>query len=162
MSSMLSQISYPVFLYCVFAFFLFASVFSFIVGLSFATRSVAMLRLFDILNRSYSINRLVEPLTTPHFVEPVLLKHPGPLGTGITLGAAMSIFLLMDVDALTLQPVFLGSFSYFSALILAGYTKSFLLFGNGIGVAVGLLILFFPRQLSSIEAYTDKWYTLKK
>lgn len=162
MTSILSQVSYPVFIYCVFAFFIFVSAFSFVVGVSLAMRSTTMLRLFGFMNKWVSIRKIDKPLTMPHFVEPVLFKHRNMLGIGITIGSATSIFLLMDVDADLLQPIFLGPFSHFTAKILASYTESFLLIGNGICVAVGLLILFFPHLLSSIEVYTDKWYTLRK
>lgn len=162
MSSILSQVSYPVFLYCVFVFFILASIFSFIVGISFALRNVMMLRFFDFMNKGISTRRALKPLAMPRFVEPGLLKYPTLLGTGIILGAATSIFLLRDVDANVFQPLFLGTFPYFTAALLASYFKSFLLIGNVICVAVGLLILFFPHLLSSIEAYSDKWLTLRK
>ena len=159
---MFSQISYPVFLYCVFAFFIFVSVFSFIVGVGLAMRSATMLRLFDFMNKWVSIRKIGKPLAVPHFVEPVLLVHPRLFGSGIIFGAATSIFLLGGVDPEVFQPVFFGPFSYFTAKILASYTKLFLLVGNGICIGMGLLILFFPCLLSGIEAYANKWYTLRK
>lgn len=162
MLSIFSQISYPVFIYCVFVFFIIASVFSFIVGIGLAIRNTTMLRYFDFMNRGFSTRKAIKPLTMPHFVEPMLRKRSGLLGTGIMLGAATSIFLLWGIDTSVFFPLFSGTFSYFTAVILAGYTKSFLLVGNGICVMVGLLALFFPQLLSSIEAYTDKWYTLRK
>lgn len=162
MSSILSQISYPVFLYCVFVFFIIASIFSFVVGVSFALRNATMLRLFEFMNESYSVRRAMKPLEIPRFIDPVLLKHPKLLGVGIILGAAMSIYLLMDVDEAIFQPMFLGPFSYFSAVVLAGYTKSFLLIGNGACAAVGFMMLFLPRHLSGIESYANRWYTLRK
>ena len=162
MSAILSQVSYPVFLYCVYVFFIFASVFSFIVGIAFMLRNDTMLRLFAFMNKSYSVRKAMKPIDIPHFVEPVLLKHPVQLGLGILLGALASIYMLKDIDARVFQPMFLGPFSYFSALTLAGYTKSFLLAGNAGCAAVGFLLLFRPQRLASIEAYTDKWYTLRK
>lgn len=162
MLSIFSQISYPVFIYFVFVFFIIASVFSFIVGIGLAIRNTTMLRYFDFMNRGFSTRKAIKPLTMPHFVEPMLRKRSGMLGTGIMLGAATSIFLLWGIDTSIFLPLFSGTFSYFTAVILAGYTKSFLLVGNGICVMVGLLALFFPQLLLSIEAYTDKWYTLRK
>jgi hypothetical protein len=162
MSSILSQISYPVFLYCVFVFFIIASIFSFVVGVSFAVRNATMLRLFEFMNESYSVRRAMKPLEIPRFIDPVLLKRPKLLGVGIILGAAMSIYLLMDVDEAIFQPMFLGPFSYFSAVVLAGYTKSFLLVGNAVCAAVGLMMLFLPRHLSGIASYANRWYTLRK
>ena len=162
MTTILEQVSYPVFLYSVFLFFIFASVFSFVVGVGFATRNTAMMRLFEFMNKSFSVRKAMKPLDMPHLVEPVLLKHPGLLGVGILLGSAVSIYLLRDVDAEAFQPIFLGTFSYFSAVTLAAYTKTFLLAGNGICAAVGLLLIFLPRLLSRIESCTDRWYTLRK
>ena len=162
MSSILGQIHYPVFLYCVILFFVLGSIFSFIVGVSYAMRNVTMLRIFDYLNKRISTRRMLKPIAMPRYIEPVLLKRPNLLGAGIILGAASSIFLLIGADANVFQHVYRGQFSYGVAEILSAYTKTFLLIGNGICVAVGLLILFFPHLLSSIEAYTDKWLTLRK
>lgn len=162
MSAILSQLSYQVLLYCVFMFFILASIFSFIVGISIALRNATMLKFFEFMNESYSVRRAMKPLNIPRFIEPLLLKQPRLLGLIISTGAAVSIYLLMDIDPEILQPIYLGPFSYFSSLALAGYTKTFLLAGNGICVAIGLLLLFFPRILSRIEAYADRWYSLRK
>jgi hypothetical protein len=162
MSNILSQVSYQVFLYCVFIFFIIASVFSFVVGVGLAMRNPAMLRFFDFMNRGFSTRRLVAPLFKPHFVEPVLLRHSTPLGIVIIVGAVASLFLLWEVDAGVYQPVFHGYFVQEEAEILASYTKSFLLVGNGLCIAVGLMALFSPQWLTRIESYTDKWYTLRK
>jgi hypothetical protein len=45
---------------------------------------------------------------------------------------------------------------------LADYTHSFLLIGNALCVIVGAMLLFFPHVLSTVESYTDKWYTFRK
>src|SRR3989338_1121291 len=162
MLNILSQIFNQVFLYYVFVFFIFFSAFSFIVGVGLAVRNATMLQFFDFMNKWVSTRKAIKPLDTPHFVEPLLLRQPKRLGIGIILGAAASIFLLMRVDADAILPLFFGPFPYSTARILANFTESFLLVGNGVCLAVGLLVLFFPRLLSRIEAYTDKWYTLRK
>lgn len=162
MSNILSQVSYQVFLYCVFIFFILASVFAFIVGVGLALRSFRMLRFIQFMNRGISVRRLVRPLTQPHFVEPVLLQHNKVLGISFILGASVSILLLWDMNPYLFQHVYLGSFEKEEAEVLAEYTKSFLLIGNAMCLMVGGLALFFPRLLSRIEGYTDKWYTLRK
>jgi hypothetical protein len=162
MYNILGQVSYPVFVSGVFMFFILASIFSFIVGVGLATRSHTMMRFFNFMNRAYSTRRLVKPLIEPHFVEPVLLKHPSILGVGILLGAIISILLLKGVDPIVFQPMYSESFSRETAEILAGYTHSFLLVGNALCIIVGVLLLFFPHHLSTIESYTDKWYSIRK
>lgn len=162
MSSILSQVSYQVFLYCVFIFFILASIFAFIVGVGLALRSSRMMRFMHFMNRGFSVRKLVKPLTRPHFVEPVLLRHNRLLGIGFILGASVSLLLLWDINHAIFMHVYLGSFEKEAVEVLAEYTKSFLLVGNGVCLAVGMLALFSPQLLSRIEGYTDKWYTLRK
>lgn len=138
------------------------SFFSFIVGIGLAIRSPIMLRFIQFMNKSFSVRRLTKPLTEPHFVEPVLLKHHRLLGISVVLGGALSIFLLWGIDPDVFQPVYLGNFEKEEAEVLAGYTKSFLLVGNIACLVIGLLAMFVPRLLSRIESYTDKWYSLRK
>jgi len=162
MYSLLGQVSYPVFVSCVFVFFIIASIFSFIVGIGLATRSAAMLRFFIFMNKEYSTRRALKPLAAPHYIEPTVYKHPILFGVSITLGALVSIVFLAGLDAAVFQPVYSDTFDYKTAEILADYTRSFLLAGNGGCVAIGLMLLFFPRHLATVEAYTDNWYTPRK
>jgi hypothetical protein len=162
MYNLLGQVSYPVFIACVFIFFILASIFSFIVGIGLATRNARMLRFFDFMNKRVSTRKLTKPFTSPHYIEPVLLKRPAILGAGIILGAITSILLLAGYDAIVFLPVYSQAFENETANILAGYTRAFLLIGNGLCIGVGGLMLFYPEKLKSIGHYTDKWITIRK
>ena len=162
MNGVLSQVSYPVFVSGVFIFFIIASVFSFFVGVGLATRNPTVLRFFTFMNTELSTRRAMKPLTMPHYVEPTLLKHPKILGLAIIFGAITSIVLLNEMDFIVFRPVYSDMFNIDTSEILADYTRRFLLIGNMICVLVGLLVLFFPHLLTSVEGYTDKWYTLRK
>ncbi|MFZ2161336.1 MAG: hypothetical protein WAW02_03880 [Sideroxyarcus sp.] len=162
MYNLLGQVSYPVFIAGVFVFFILASIFSFIVGIGLATRNARMLRFFDFMNRRISTRQLMKPLSAPHFIEPVLLKRPALLGGFIIVGAIFSILLLKGFDAIVFRPMYSGVFTDEAAAILADYTRSFLLIGNGLCIVVGGLLLFYPEKLQSLERYTDKWITFRK
>jgi len=162
MNNLISQVSYPVFLYLTFVFFLIASVFSFFVGIALALRSKRALKLFDALNRWVSVRKMIRPLSTPHFIEPTLLKRRTLLGVAIIVGAAVSITLIAEAD---LRP----SLSFFEAGLtpqeiggVASNLKGFLLISNLLCLLVGLAVIFFPTALATIESYTDHWYTLRK
>lgn len=162
MNNLISQVSYPVFLYLTFVFFLIASVFSFFVGIALALRSKRALKLFDALNRWVSVRKMIRPLSTPHFIEPTLLKRRTLLGVAIIVGAAVSITLIAEAD---LRP----SLSFFEAGLtpqeiggVASNLKKFLLISNLLCLLVGLAVIFFPTALATIESYTDRWYTLRK
>lgn len=162
MYQLIGQVSYPVFLACVFVFFILVSIFSFIVGIGLATRNARMLRFFNFMNTRISTRRLIKPLTSPHYIEPVLLRYPRALGASITLGAIASILLLKGVDDLVFLPVYSDTFEDTTAIILAGYTHAFLLVGNAICIGLGMLLLYFPQKLAAIGRYSDKWLTFRK
>ncbi len=162
MYHLIGQVSYPVFLACVFVFFILVSIFSFIVGIGLATHNARMLRFFTFMNTRISTRRLTKPLTSPHYIEPVVLRYPRVLGTSIMLGAIASILLLKGVDDLVFLPIYSDSFQDKTAEILAGYTHSFLLVGNAFCIALGVMLLYFPQKLAAIGRYTDKWLTFRK
>jgi hypothetical protein len=162
MNTLLSQVSHPVFLYLVFIFFLIASVFSFFVGIALALRSKRALKLFDVLNRWISVRKMLRPLSTPHDVEPVLLKQRTLLGVSIIVGAVVSIILLAEADLGPSISFFEGELTPQELGGIASNLKGFLLIGNLLCVLVGLLVLLFPKALSSVESYTDRRYTFRK
>lgn len=162
MNTLLSQVSYPVFLYMTLLFFLIASVFSFLVGIGLALRSRRAMRLFDVMNRWISVRRMIKPLTIQHEVEPTLMKQPLWLGGSIMLGAATALYLLQDVDLRPALLLFDGSLTPIEMGGVADNFKTFLLVGNALCLIVGFAILFFPRTLTVVERYTDHWYTVRR
>ncbi len=162
MDYLISQVSYPVFMYMVWVFFLITSIFVLLVGIGLALRNAAMLRFFDLMNRWISVRKWMRPLSVPHYVEPAVLKHRILMGGVIVFGAAIAIMMLKNLDTAVFYPVYLGLVAYPTAIVLADYTKSFLLVGNALGLATGLLMLLAPRWLSRLEAYLDMWYSVRK
>lgn len=162
MNNLISQVSYPVFLYMTFVFFLIASVFSFFVGIALALRSKRALKLFDALNRWVSVRKMTRPLSTPHFVEPTLLKRRNLLGMAIIVGAAVSISLIAGADLSPSLALFEEGLTPQEIGGVASNLKGFLLISNLLCLLVGLSVIFFPKALATIEGYTDRWYTLRK
>lgn len=162
MNHLLSQVSYPVFLYMTLMFFLIASVFSFVVGMGLAIRSSRVMQLFDVMNRWISLRKMIKPLTLPHMLEPTLMKRPIWLGSAIIIGSATALYMLQDVD---LRPALLLFDSSLNPLEMGGVAanlKAFLIVGNALCLIVGLLTLFFPHTMTIVEHYTDRWYTLRR
>ncbi len=162
MNNLIAQVSYPVFLYMTLLFLLIASVFSFFVGIALALRSKRALRFFDLMNRWISVRRMLKPLSTPHFVEPVLLKQRILLGAIIIAGALITIQLLVGADLHPTLTLLNGSFSPAEITGIAENLKLFLIVGNVLCLAVGFLLVFFPRALSALERYSDRWYSFRK
>jgi hypothetical protein len=162
MDNLLGQISYPAFLYMTFLFCLIASVFSFVVGIALLSGSHRALSFFDLMNRWVSVRKMMKPLSTPHFIEPMLLKRRNILGSGIIVGASATILLLAQADLASALSLFNGSLSQPEITGVAENLKEFLLVGNAICLLVGAMIIFYPDFLATVESYTDRWYSTRK
>ncbi len=162
MNNLLSQVSYPVFLYTTLLFFLIASVFSFAVGVALAFRSNTALRFFDLMNRWISVRKAMRPLSTPHYIEPALLKRRTLLGSGISLGALATILLLAQADLASALSLFNGHLSEPEIVGAAENLKVFLLAGNAICLLVGILVIFFPQAFLKLENYADHWISIRQ
>jgi hypothetical protein len=162
MNHLISQVSYPVFLYLTFLFFLIASVFSFVVGVALAVRSQKALRAFDSLNRWVSVRKMMRPLMMPHNVESTLMKRRVVLGSVIAGGSLVSILLLVGTDLTPALSLFEGSLTQAQIAGVADNLEMFMLAGNAACLLVGGLILFSPQTLLAVENYTDRWLTLRK
>lgn len=162
MDYFVSQFSNPVFARNIFLFFLIASIMVFILGLALVLRSATALRFMNFMNSWKSSRKFLKPVTIPHFVEPVLLKRPVMLGIIVILISAVSILVLKDIEADVFRRILFDGPPSGSALDPAVAIKWFLLIGNGLCAITGLLMIFSPRLFSAIEAYADKWYSLRK
>jgi hypothetical protein len=162
MNQLISQVSYPVFLYLTFLFFLIASVFSFVVGVALAVRSQRALRTFDALNRWISVRKMMRPLMVPHNVESTLMRRRVALGVVIFGGSLVSLLLLAGTDLSPALALFNGTLNGNELAGVAANLQLLLQGGNIAGLVIGALILFSPRTLQVIENYTDHWYTLRR
>ncbi len=162
MNQLLSQVSYPVFLYMTLQFFLITSVFSFLVGIGLALRSPRVLRWFDAMNYWISVRKMIKPFTARHQIEPTLMKRPVWLGSAIIAGSATALYLLQGVDLRPALLLFDSSLNYLEISGIADNLKTFLIVGNALCLLAGLLTLFFPHTMTVVERYTDHWYTARK
>lgn len=162
MNQLLSQVSYPVFLYMTLQFFLIASVFSFLVGVGLALRSPRVMRWFDAMNYWISVRKMIKPLTTRHEIEPTLMRRPVWLGGAIIAGSATALYLLQGVDLRPALLLFDSSLNYLEIGGIADNLKTFLVVGNALCLIAGLLTLFFPHTMTVVERYTDHWYTARR
>ncbi len=162
MNNLIAQVSYPVFLYMTFLFLLIASVFSFVVGIALALRSQRALRFFDLMNRWISVRKMMKPLSTPHYIEPVLMKRRVILGAAIIIGAAITIQLLDGADLHPTLTLLNGSLTPPEVTGIAENLKLFLIAGNILCLLVGALLIFSPKALSTLERYSDRWYSFRK
>lgn len=162
MDSIIGQISYPVFMYLVWLFFVISSVFAFAVGLGLALHRQYIQRISTVMNRWVSLRKWMKPLSIPRIIEPMLFSHPARMGFFIAVGAAVSVMVLRGLDAGVFNPLYDGVWPAPTVSVLSGYTRYFLLTGNALVLLVGLLMVFAPRWLSRLITYSDQWYSVRQ
>ncbi len=138
------------------------SAFNFVVGATLATGNSTAMRFVGFMNGWISVRKAMRPLMTPHFVEPVLMRHPAIVGTLLAIAGAVSVWALSDVASDTYRTIFLGDTSESIAVPLAAAMKWSVLGGNGLAVIIGLLMIVAPGFWSSVESVADSWYSLRK
>lgn len=162
MDSIIGQISYPVFMYLVWLFFVISSVFAFAVGLGLALHRQSIQRISAIMNRWVSLRKWMKPLSIPRTIEPALLAHPVRTGFFLAVGATASVLIINGLDAQVFHPLYDGVWPTPTVSVLSGFTRDFLLTGNILVLLVGLLLMLAPHWLSRVIAYSDQWYSVRK
>lgn len=132
-----------------------------LLGLLLVIRTDLALAFVRRMNRWVSTRRAIEPLEAPHNME-----RPSPrlrlwLGSLLAVGGALLVFLVLarlQVDRGAFVPGVDLQRWMLSGLALQT-TKWFLVVGGAFSCVVGLLMLFSPGQMDSLEARMDRWYS---
>jgi len=161
MNAMTGQFSSLVFLQVVWMVLLATSLLVFVMGLGLALRIPAMMRFFELMNRWVAVRGVVRPLATGGVAAAEPIRRPMLFGAMVTLGAAFSVFVLIDYPLTAFMPLYMGKVPIVTAVTLSATTKWLLVVGNALCLLVGVLMLSSPALLTRLEAVFDTWYTVR-
>lgn len=141
-------------------FMLVGSVGGALLGLALALRSASALQFVTRMNRWVSTRRVLRPVEIPRGMQATTGPRPW-LGVFLLAGGALAFYLLLA----RLQIPAAGG-ADLKRWLLTGLalqtTKWFLVLGAALSLAVGVLLLFFPRAYVAFEARMNRWHSTRK
>jgi hypothetical protein len=138
--------------------FLFVfGIIGFAVGVGLVLNGALMHRFFGVMNRSVSTRRGMKWIAVPRDIQPAVQRYRRPIGGIFILGAAFSIFgLVTRIDVDRGFPM-LG----IEAQWVIESMRWFLIGGNLVAIAIGIMLVFFPDALRAIETRANRWYSFR-
>lgn len=142
--------------------FLVFGIVGFAVGVGLILKPARMHQFFAITDRWFSMRRGTRWLAVPHDIEEPILKYRRPIGALFIVVAAVSTFvLLMSVDTRRVADALGGSAPHLYVAWLVESARRALVAGSVLAIAVGIMLVFFPRALRSVELRANKWYSVR-
>ena len=145
-------------------FLLIGSLASIAFGLALVLRTAQALSLMRGMNRWVSTRRALKELEVPrHVGEP---RKAGKHWFGLFLAAGGGFVLYVMLTQIEIPRVAMVLGVNVQRWFLAGVAlqtmKWLLVVGSVLAVAVGFLMLFFPRLLEAFEARMNRWYSTRR
>jgi hypothetical protein len=143
--------------------FLFVgSLLGLVLGLGLLLRASLMLPFIHVMNQWVSTRQALRPLELPLHVA------PGAAGARwfglvlVVLGGFSAAILLGRLDPAALASLFKVDARISLLGIVLEALRWFLVIGSLAAVAIGLMLLFFPRAWRAVEARANHWYSTRQ
>ncbi len=160
MAFVLEKLLIPVLL----LFLLLVSILGLAIGIGLVFRSAATLRFFGTMNRWVSTRKPLKPLEVTRDAERAAKRHALWFGLVLAIAGGYALVMLLSApDAGRISSALgLGVSRYSAAAVLIDFAKWLLVAGSGLAVATGVLLAFFPRLWSAIEARANLWVSSRQ
>lgn len=161
--STLSQPAFTQFLLAFFERFFFVfGIVGFAVGVGLVLDHARMHRLFVATDQWVSMRRSTRWLAIPHDIESGVQRYPRVIGAIFVVLAAFSTFsLIAHFNAAdVVNALHFAAPSAFVGWIVDCVRWS-LVVGGIVAIAVGAMLILRPDALHSVEAYSDRWISLR-
>jgi hypothetical protein len=132
-------------------------------GVGLIVASARTLKVFAVLNRWISTRGAFKALDMPRSTEQFSHRNRRWIGWALIAGGLFAApGLAMGVNAAAVGAAFARGDMATVLAIAAGTLKWFLIVGSVAGVAVGVMLCFFPDALASVEKYANRWYSTRR
>lgn len=132
-------------------------------GVGLIVASARTLRVFAVMNRWISTRGAFKALDQPRSTEQFSHRNRRWIGAGLMVGglfAALGLLVGVNTEALS-TTLARGDMAKLLAMA-AGTVKWFLFVGSVAGVAVGVMLCFFPDALGALERHTNRWVSMRR
>jgi hypothetical protein len=128
-------------------------------GVGLIVTSARTLRGFAMMNRWISTRGAFKSLDTPHSTEQFSHGNRRWIGGALIAGGLFAALgLTIGVNAAAVGAFAKGDVAIVLAIV-AEALKWFLIVGSLAGVAVGVMLCFFPDALAALEKHANRWFS---
>lgn len=133
-------------------------------GCALLVRSERTLKFVRSMNRWVSSRRAMREMEIPRQAHRPLTSGKPWLGAFLVIGGAFVLYYLIARVEIPRTAAVLGVDlqRWFLAGVALQTSRWFLVAGSALAVAVGLLLLFFPRALRAFEVHMNHWYSTRQ
>lgn len=144
-------------------FLLIGGTASALLGLGLALRAEKTLAFMRTMNRWVSTRRALRQAELPRTVEVASRRGRILVALFLLCGGLFALYgLLMRLEIPRVAVIMgVNLQKWFLLSVVLQTLKWFLVLGSALGVAVAILILFFPSRLAALEARLNKWYSTR-
>lgn len=144
-------------------FGLAGSVLGIAVGLGLLVRSAPTLRFLGAMNRWVSTRRVLRPFEIPRSVGSPTARKPRWNGLVLVLAGAYLSIVLWQLDGAKIASAVAHGARYSVVTEILVKTMRWVMVAGGLtAVAVGVMLLFFPRAYPVLEARANRWYSTRR
>lgn len=144
-------------------FFFLGGLVALAVALGLIFRSAGLFRLFEKMNRSVSMRPVTKPLEVPRNTGEFMFKHRRWIGSVFVVGALYAVYGILTGagNATIVAKLKLGLPPLFVFWIIES-VRYFLIVGCTISIIVGVLLVFSPETIRSLENRSAKWISTRQ
>jgi hypothetical protein len=142
-------------------FGLLGSVLGIAVGIGLVLRTAATLRFFATMNRWVSTRQTLKPLEIPRSIGSPTARKPRWNGLVLVLAGGYIAIVLWQLDGARFASSMHQGYALITGILFS--TLRWFMVVGGLGVvAVGIMLLFFPRAYPAFEARANRWYSTRR
>ena len=143
-------------------FILIMSGISFVVGLGLLLNPERMKGVFAAANHWVSLRHSTKSIAIPRDTGPLFQRHRRLIGAVLFLAATFSLYeLMVRVDTVKLALLIHTSAPRAMVSWIVESLYWFMITGNLIAIALGILLLGFQAALEKIESRANRWYSFR-
>lgn len=161
-SIMSNPVVIQIILETVYQFFFVFGLIGIAVGIGLVVSHARMQQFSSRANQWVSMRRSTKWLAIPRDSGAAERRFRYLLGAVFVLLPAFTLFVLVTkIDGNRLAAALHLAAAYPNAAMLLESVRWILIAGSVLAVAVGVMLLFFPRALQAVEARTNRWYSTR-
>jgi hypothetical protein len=140
-------------------------IFGFAVGIGLIFRSEAMFRMFDVLNRWISFRRAFKPMEIPRDSSAFVGRHRRLIAAIVVAAALFTLYNLLFRVNVAHGAQLIGMRMKLPVNWVEWLLSSlvwFLLIGNTVAIAVGVMLAFAPAPTARLELASSRWISTRR